>query len=260
MKTASKTITVCTVIVLISIISLFGCNGGTLNTNDSDLTSGFRLGFGLIRDIGMNRSTGVADFRHNDSIITDAVITAGNDTLPYLGSQYLLEKVSVDSIPAGSILITTNWNSFSDITTLTAPANFAIASVLPPVKGPGDRVFVDWNGSAGAETYVIAAVKQDSAYIGIGFSQYVTSLSTSETIDDSAFTITTLQGAEPNPGIYNIYIYALNGSPDSALSSLKLPVPLPSQLTANVTKPDYKAFSGLITVSAPVTVEVVASP
>ena len=257
--------------VLLLVLTLqLGCDGssGPLISGDDNT---YRLEGVMVKEPNRNVAVAVMNFTRDDSTVLGATATVDTDTLLYDSLNYvdsLDSPVGVYALslgPADSLLIGAIGLSVQDSARFTAaltadvPGNLMISSVTPPVKGPADVVRVSWTGSPDAEGYVMAAVKSDSIFQGFGFSQYVTSGATSATFDEDAFLRTTLQGAEPNPGIYYLYVYAYNGVPDSALSHTWLPVPLPGQLDDNISVDDMDGRIGTVVVSYFGTVEVVAS-
>jgi len=258
-------------LVLLLVMALqLGCDGssGPLIPFDD---STYRLEGVMVKEPNRNVAAAVMNFTRNDSTVLGATVTVDADTLLFdslnyvdsLGAPvgvYALSLGPADSLLIGAVDVTVQDSSrFAGTLMADVQGNLMISSVTPPVKGPADVVRVSWTGSSDAEGYVIAAVKSDSIFQGLGFSQYVTSGATSATFYEDAFLRTTLQGAEPNPGIYYLYVYAYRGVPDSALSHTWLPVPLPGQLDDNISVDDMDGRLGTVVVSYFGTVEVVAS-
>lgn len=167
---------------------------------------------------------------------------------------------------AESLLIGTHPFFISDSTFLaetlfvTVPGTPSITSITPTQKGPGDEVALQWDAAVDADGYLVAAVKADSLYQGVGWTEFVEKALTQTTINDSAFTRFNLQGGEPNPGTYYIFVYSFTGAPDSALTSEWLPSPLPFQLQNNVDEVDLEGNTGAVVVSEPRAIEVLAAP
>jgi hypothetical protein len=150
-------------------------------------------------------------------------------------------------------------NLFDETLTVALPADFQITEVVPAnhqIEGNGSAS-VSWTGSARADGYVVAAVKADRAYSGLGYSNYSLTGVTAATIPPDAF-LPPDGGGAPDTGLYNLYVYALTGTPDSSLSHLLLPTPLPSQLTDGDLAETVRGTWGTVVLAAKDTVRVVA--
>ena len=64
----------------------------------------------------------------------------------------------------------------------------------------------------------------------------------------------------PNPGLYDIYVYAISGAPDSVLASELLPTPIPEQFPDNITQSKFNGWVGSVHVLYRDTVRVVTNP
>ena len=125
---------------------------------------------------------------------------------------------------------------------LMVPDTFSITSIIPATgqwRSTDGPVQLVWNGSEGADGYILAAVKHQAVYTGVGYSAFADELSTAGNIPGTAFY--TNAGTVLDTGLYNIYIYAYSGSPDKSLADEILPVPLPPQLADNI---DQQYLSG----------------
>ncbi|MEA2030941.1 MAG: hypothetical protein U9N55_05020 [candidate division Zixibacteria bacterium] len=243
-------------IAIVAIVFLFGCNGPVSNFDEE---YEYQFNGLIVKDYDHDTACVSTRFSRNDTLVIGAIIAIDSDTLAFPDSTYYYYISPADSLSSGSHdILVKDSSRFNDTLEFTVPGSFSISSVLPSVKGPSDIVSVSWTGAANADGYIIAAVKQDSTYMGLGYSQWVTSQTTSTSINDSAFTITTIQGTEPNPGIYSIYVYAYNGVLDSTLLSTLLPTPIPNQLEDNITKKNFNGTIGSIVTTLPNTVNVLA--
>lgn len=133
--------------------------------------------------------------------------------------------------------------------------SFSILSVVPAnhlILGNG-QASLDWDGATNADAYFLAAVLVDSAYSGWGYS-INTSLATQGTIPPEAFTLT--DGLNPDTGLYNLYVYAVTGNPDSAIASALLPVPLPISYGDNIAERNLAGRFGSVVVTLLDTVRV----
>jgi hypothetical protein len=134
---------------------------------------------------------------------------------------------------------------------------FSITGVVPAnhqVTGNGSLSLV-WTGSRQAEAFVMATVKADEAYTGEGYSLY--SSGGNQTIPPEAFLKP--GSSEPDTGLYNVYVYATTGSPDSVAASALLPVPMPSPVgdPDNIVTKTIAGTFGAVVVTMKDTVRVV---
>jgi len=138
--------------------------------------------------------------------------------------------------------------------------NIDTTSVTPGtriIQGTGTASFV-WTPSVNTEGYVIAAVKADSAYKGQGFSLIPATGATQGTIPADAFVLPVT--SDPDTGLYNLYVYSISGSPDSAMTRMLLPTPLPKQYADNIADGKFTGHFGSIEVSLLDTVRVAIIP
>lgn len=142
--------------------------------------------------------------------------------------------------------------------TFTGDYGILVDGIVPAnhIVQATDAVSVDWSGAANAETYVLATVKAGTGYNGSGYSEYPATQTTDGTIPPSAFREPITD--ELDTGLYEVYVYALNGTPDSALTHDLLPVPLPSQLADNLDREHLTGRVGTVGVTLLDTVRVVS--
>ncbi len=237
-----------------------GCGGGPGQSQQPE-TFTYRIEGTLIKDLNTDFARTLATITRNDTALATAELRLDGDSLAHhQDSIYYRYVLPAGEYAAGShelVIRDSSW--FLDTLLLSLPANFAIDSVLPTTrqKRSVDQVILNWSGSAGADRYVIAAVKRDSIYAGLGFTQYVTSLTTSETFPDSAFA---LPGGDPDTGWFYVYVYSYTGTPDSALSATLLPSPMPSQLDDNISGRNIIGRFGAIVVAAFDSILVITEP
>lgn len=254
-----KELTLSGLSIIVAIIVFFGCGGDSTPVGPDISDNEYHFIGSLIKDLNLDVFVTVADMKRNDTSMTDADIVVADDSLIYNGSYYIRTIDSSNHLASGiRSYIVGDSDLYSDTITVVLPANLTITSILPLVKDPSDQVSVQWTGSIDASGYIIATVKRDSAYTGLGYSQYVTSLVTSITIENEAFTVNNLSGGDTNPGTYDIFVYAYWGVSDSILTSALLPVPLPGQLTENIDKQNISGSVGAVVVSQADSVVVVA--
>ncbi len=229
---------------------------------DSRPFSDYEFFGALLKDPNVNTAWATGELTADDTALIAAVIEFGGDTLVFDSvREHYIVTFDGDSIIPGAYLVgMIDPDNFGDTVAVTLPNHFQIEEVFPAnrIKGTADRVQLQWTGSFNAQGYCVAAVKRDSAYMGTGYSRFVTSLTTSATFSDSAFSITTLQGLEPDPGWYYLYVYSYWGSPDSAQTADHLPVPFPNQLGANIDEREVIGHVGAVVVTPFDSVEVIA--
>ena len=78
------------------------------------------------------------------------------------------------------------------------------------------------------------------------------------TIPSDAFVLT--DGINPDTGLYNLYVYAISGSPDSALTSTLLPAPMSQELSNNIAATSISGRFGVVVISRTDTVRVAIQP
>jgi len=244
--------------ILVAVCALPGCGGDSTPVGPPGGDNNYHFIGSLIKDLNHNIFVMTADIERNDTAITDADISVSGDTLIFSESYYILTIDSANHFGSGTkSIVIGDSDLFNYTIPAVLPASLTITSILPPVKDPSDLVRVQWTGAAGVEGYIIATVKQDSSYTKKGYSQFVTSQTTSATIENEAFTVNNLSGGDTDPGIYDIFVYAYWGVPDSIMTSALLPVPVPSQLDANIDEQKISGSVGAIVVSLAGTVEVI---
>jgi hypothetical protein len=181
----------------------------------------------------------VESFRGLDSVhalISDSTFEYPNSIEPYLIVDQGLEVLN---------------------TAFPVADSFSIVSVVPAnhqITGNGSLSLV-WTGSRQAEAFVMATVKADEAYTGEGYSLYAAG--GNQTIPPEAFL---KPGSDvPDTGLYNVYVYATTGSPDSVAASALLPVPLPSPVgdPDNIVTKTIAGSFGTVVVTLKDTVRVV---
>jgi hypothetical protein len=235
----------------------WGCGGNPTGYRPPGLYT-YRFEGAMVKDLDTNFSTIVATLTREDSILPNAVVKFGGDSLSYNDSAFWRIVLPAGYPPGDYDIEIQDSSLFRDTLTVTVPHNFAIDSVFPGsrIKQTGDHVSLEWIGSAGSEGYVITAVKKDAEYTGVGYSEYISG--TIGTFPDSAFYKPIVD--EPDTGWFYVYVYAFTGSPDSTLSADVLPVPMPSQLDDNIDIRDLNGRFGTIVVTAHDSVHVVLQP
>lgn len=253
-------------ILLGGILYAFGCNGGG-SVDPPPVTGDYRLEGVLIVDRNSDSTHAAAKFSFKNTVLANSIVALKNDTLSFNSPNFPVASVHSFStgsfrayLPGGIILSLSDSTIFSQTVAVTVTDSFSITNVIPPTRllqGNG-QVSLEWNSAANVDGFVLVAVHEDSLYLGQGYSAYATSGVTSGTIPPDAFLGP--NGLDPTVGLYYLYVYAFNGAPDSALSHLLLPAPLPDQLADNVTSNGFSARFGTVVISAFDTVRVVQQP
>ena len=235
------------VLPFVIVFALVGCSGssGSIRTRSSYQTTGV-----LVRDLDQAAAEGVASVLNNSKTDSTLELIINTDTLTWMDGVYTTESQSSTAFLSGSYLFSLDdGGSFDQSATFNLPAAPGATVTDPPnrLNTGGAAVSVDISSAMYADGYAVAAVHRDSAYSGFGYSAWVTSGATGVTIPPDAFRLT--DGLNPDTGWYYVYIYAYADSPDSALSNVLLPVPLPSVLSENIDERDLTGRIGGVTVS-----------
>lgn len=229
---------------------IVSCN---TRTSEPKLMTDYVLRGSLIADPNLDSTVVAVELKKNDSLLTTAEMTFGGDSLIYNsinfepGFVYSVVDTSLYGYLASTQrLIIRDSASFFDTLLVGVTDTFTITHIDPANRllSGGGSVAVDWSGSTNAEGYVVATVLKDSAYTGQGYSFWSTSLNTADNIPAEAF----VDGVNTVLGWYYIYVYAYAGAPDSALTAELLPVPLPEQLSPNISVTELDGIFGSIVV------------
>lgn len=247
-------------LALVLLALLAGCNGRSV---DNQPPANYRVEGGLVQNMNADSVFAVATFNRNDSNLVSASVQLGADSLKYndplaaVSSTYFFGLNSAGRYAGDEPeLRLKDAARFSDTLAASAVDTFTITNFVPPthiVQG-NEQVSLEWTASLNTEAYVLVAVKSGEEYTGVGYSLYAPLSAVAGTIPPDAFLID--GSTEPDTGLYNIYVYALSGSPDSALTAPLLPVPLPNQLSDNISATDLTGRFGSIMVAIKDTVRV----
>ncbi|MDZ4723907.1 MAG: hypothetical protein SGI97_08410 [candidate division Zixibacteria bacterium] len=250
----TKLLVICACFSLAVVGLLQSCDSaGSINR---PLRADYNLNGALVIDLNRDTSNIIADLRFDSSATRTGTIRFGSDTVRFdtLGlPQDSLFRFGLGSsnplLSQTRALSIQNGNGLSVSINQAVPGPFAITQVAPVnrISNGNDPVSVNWTASANAETYVLATVRRNRVYQREGFSHYVTSQSTAEFIIRDAFYQT--DGVNLDTGWYYIYVYAISGSPDSAMTEFLLPAPLPSQLSDNIDERELSGHFGSVVVS-----------
>ena len=244
----------------------FGCNS---NPNADDRTGDYRIDAVMVVDLQRDTVQVAIDLRRDGARVTTAAMSVGGRSLTFDAPAFAVDSVySLRDDSAGnylgqtfSVIISDSGRSI-DTVAFAVPDTFYIpydGITLPAnhlLQGGGNVTF-GWTGSVGSNGYILAAVLSDTAYTGWGYSLINDpNAGTGGTLPGEAFILS--DGVTTDTGLYDIYVYAINNSPDSALSDLLLPVQLPDVLVDNISGPRLTGRFGSIVVSVRDTVRVVS--
>ncbi len=244
------------VIALVGMTAQFGCNGSPTGNGPGTLAD-YEIRVTLIQDPNIDSSRIVAKLRKQSRDYDRASVEFGANILNFSYLKYGFDSIyyfSQDMTPGYSAgarnLVLDDSTFFTDTVPTTVCGSFGITAVNNPanrILRPGNPVAYTWSGSANAQNYVMAAVLADSVYRGYGYSEYLPVVGTSGTLPAEAFSVS--PSPDMDTGLYNIYVYAINGVPDSALTSKLLPVPLPLQFPNNISATDLVGRVGTVQVT-----------
>jgi hypothetical protein len=219
--------------------AFWGCHGAGTGALDKDT---YRVDGTLILDRNPDSSLVVVSLERNDSTLTNGTVRFAGNPLGFFATVLPVDSVYFLRLKPAALwaddeqyLYIADGSSYRDSAVFSVPDTFSITQNFSPpnhlVRG-GEQVAFEWTPAANAAGYVIATVKQSKAYQGKGYSAYAATGVTAATIPPDAFINDT--SLTLDTGLYNIYVYAFAGSPDSALCIPYLPVPFPAQLDDNV--------------------------
>lgn len=241
---------------------LAACNGGAV---DPRRTADYAaIGF-LIVDLDRDSTKGAVELRADNIIADQAEMSFGASSLLFfdtrfgLDSAYWLAQRGVSSFRNAAYPLTAIDSVFLNASTSQIVADsFSIIDIVPPsrIANGNENVSISWRGAGGAASYVVSTVLRSSNFSGAGLSQIVFS-GTSQTVDRDAFFQS--DGVNPDTGWYYITVYAIAGSPDSALTRLLLPTPLPIQRPDNLSG-DLDGRFGSIVIARRDSVQIVIQP
>lgn len=263
-----KKMTVISFAILLLTFVLSGCNSkGTGPGIDNDADYSIRGTF--VQNVNLELGTDYSDIPvqifKNTEKLTTAVTSFNSIPMVYALHSNIDDSVydysfrPIDYLNAGSYnIIFTDSSIFSGTVPVTVIDSF-IFDNPPDTTVPntnGTSIEYSWLSAANIHGYVIAVVLDGREYTGVGYSSYVTSLSTSVTVPPDAFRMNQFNALDT--GWYHIYIYGYTGSPDSMLTSKLLPVPFPSQLADNIAQKSIQGRFGSVTVARKTMLHVVS--
>jgi hypothetical protein len=250
-----KTLYITGILLLLGIFGIaliLGCNGTPVEPN---VIPTYSIRGALVVDPNLDSNQIMVGLTRDDSVLTGAAVFFNGHQIPFSAfavssdSVYYFQEDSVFAYVNKHIdLRFTDPGRYADTFHIAVADTFSILTVDPfnhLLLGIRNCT-INWSGADLAEAYVMAAVKSDHAYQGLGYSAYPISNITGGTIPPQAFAYPITE--QPDTGLYNIYVYAITGSPDSAFTQYMLPVPLPDQLGDNLTGKDITGSFGTVTI------------
>ena len=244
----------------LAVAVLAGCNSApTDTTRVADYTT---QGV-LVQEMNVNHAFAAVRFWRNDTTITNAAIHLAGVPMAFFASYQGIDSAYQALIsPAAShagdqaYFRTADGSRFKDSVLVAIVDTFSITdNVEPPnhqLVGAG-QVSLEWTACANAQGYILAAVKTSRAYTGVGYSALAPGANAG-TIPPEAFLDSA--SSQPDTGLYNVYVYAYSGAPDSALTGRFLPVPLPQQVAGNIAHSALTGRFGTVTVTVKDTIRV----
>ena len=246
----------------LAVAVLVGCNSApTDNLRRADYTTQGVLVQDMNPDI--NHAYAAVRFQRNDTTITNAAIHLAGVPMAFFASYQNIDSAYQALIsPAAShagdqaYFRTADGSRFKDSVLVAIVDTFSITDNISPsnhqLQGAG-QVSLEWTACANAQGYILAAVKTSLAFTGVGYSALAPGANAG-TIPPEAFLDSV--SSQPDTGLYNVYVYAYGGAPDSALASRFLPVPMPMQVANNIAHSDLTGRFGTITVTVRDTIRV----
>jgi len=227
---------------ILVMLTQIACDGSSTGIKTDD--GSYRLTGLVTKDLNSAVARVDAVLLEDGTELSSATLAWDNDTLSWSVDKYSLTGLAASFLSGSHLLTVIDGSDLTESIATMLPGNLAVEVTNPAnrLNPAGQQVTVDFTAAAHAEGYAVAAVLRDSAYTGFGYSAWVTDLTTGTAIPPEAFRM--IDGDNPDPGWYYIYIYAYTGLPDSSLSYGTLPVPLPTRLGDNIDLEDLDGHIG----------------
>lgn len=224
---------------------LFG--GCDQNITPPSGIEGYYLEGAIVKNLDLDKLSILVSLKRNDSVLSNATLYIGNDTLVYGSGQYSKTYSSISDLAVGDhTLKIYDSTFFVDSVDFSIASDFEIVSKIPPDTFPyfaGNLVRAEWSTPTNVDGYAYSAVKVADVYANKGFSKFVTSGTTSEVFEVEAFA---LPSGELDTGWYYIYVY---GFQDSPVTTNNIPTVFPDGLTNSISKVHFTAKFGSVTVT-----------
>lgn len=231
-------------ILLISLVLLCVCDSAI---TPSERVEGYYLSGAIVKDLDLDRLSIKVTLNRDDTVLSDAILYIGNDTLIYNSGYYFKIFESVSDLSVGNHYLTlVDSNLFTDSVMFSIASDFEITNKIPVDTFPyraGDLARVEWSIPTNVNRYAYAVTKINDIYASGGFSRFVESGAAAEIIEVDAFS---LPSGEIDTGWYYVYVY---GFKDSPVTSDNIPTMFPAGLTNNISKHDFSAKFGSVIVT-----------
>jgi hypothetical protein len=232
-------------ILLIALI-LAGCNGTVTPPDDG---ARYYLEGALVKNIDSGNLDISVVLKENGTVLANAVINVGTDTLNYAAGEYSFSYASPGDLPTGDYIlkVAVPTDDFSDTVSFTVPGDFIITD-LTGVPDNRDYRTVDiasllWSVSLEAIGYIYGFVETDQKYIGGGYSEFVESGFTSATINKEEIVFPEVATDTTR---YHVYVYSYHNSP---VPGNLLPSVMPDGLANSIAKTDLAGKFGTIVIA-----------
>jgi len=208
---------------------------------------GYYLEGAVVKNLDLDKLSVLVSLKRNDSVLSNATLYIGNDTLVYGSGQYFKTYSSISDLAEGDhTLKIYDTTFFIDSVNFSIASDFEITSKIPPDTTPyrsGDMARIEWSIPTNVDGYVYSASKEDEIYTNSGYSAFVTTGATAVTFNPDAFA---LPSSELDTGWYYIYVY---GYKDSPVTSDNVPTVFPAGLDNSVSKVHFTAKFGSVIVT-----------
>lgn len=247
-------------IALLSLAIMAGCNS---RSTDNLTIDEYRVIAALVLDRNDDQQQATARLFVNESAEASATLSVAGFELPYVAVDSVYQAVisPFDTLAGRDAYL--KWivsSQYRDSALVAVVDTFSFTGDIDPQNHQLQgllNVILSWTAAVNAERYVLAAVKAEDAYTGTGWAANVADIGLGGTIPPDAFIDPV--SSEADTGLYNIYVYAISGSPDSALASAFLPVPLPEQRADNIDGRKLSGRAGSVSVTLKDTIRVVTA-
>jgi len=213
----------------------------------SETVEGYYLSGAIIKNLDLDRLSIKATLTRNDTVLTNAILHIGDDTLIYNSGYYFKIFDSISELSVGNhYLNLADSTLFVDSVMFSISSDFEITSKVPadttPLR-PGNMVQVEWSTPINVDGYVYSSAKVDDIYDGNGYAAFVTTGVTSTSFSADAFA---LPSGELDTGWYYIYLY---GYKDSPVPGTAAPTVFPDGLSSSISKPDFTGRFGSLVIT-----------
>jgi hypothetical protein len=239
------------IVLAIGLALFIGCDKNVEPESDSI----YMLTGILVKNQADNTVSAIIELESNEMAIMTANLKIIDSAFIFNSSDSTY-RLNLDSLNPGTYYLKiSDTGGFSDSMAFTVAGNFDITNIAPLSgdENPGGQALnLDWSTSLNSEGYVMAAVANDSDYVGEGWSGFVESGFTSGQLPVDAFRLS----GDLDTGWYNIYVYSYTGAP---LLDYNLPMGIPPFLCDIINRLYLKGSWGTVVISPRDSVHVVVS-